>query len=104
MSALLAEVLAWCDARPRIWPLPAPEAEQAPFSFRREDDGTVSVQGELPDLLVMTVEFLNAASSDYVTFADGVLTMTVNPSPVSYQLLGPDRYGLTVMFERVRKV
>lgn len=103
MTGLLAEILAWCDARPRVWPLPEPEAQQQPMTFVREADGTVTVEGEPLSPLVFTAGLLDTADPALVTFADGVLTLNVNPAPLRYRPLGPDRNGLTVMFERVEE-
>jgi hypothetical protein len=103
LADLLTEVLAWCNARPCVWPLPAPLSQQQPMTFFREDDGTVTVEGEPLNLLVLTAEVLEAAHLDYVSFVDGVLIFNVGPAPLHYRPLGPDRNSRTIMFERVQE-
>lgn len=97
---LLAQVLAWCSTYPTGEPLP----ESGALTFYRDEDGTVSIRDEAPDVLAFSAELLTVASPQYLSFADGVLTMNVQPEPLHYRPLGPDPRSFMVVFERVRDV
>jgi hypothetical protein len=90
-------ILNWCNGQPDVGPLPDSE----PIQMRREADGTIAVVGEAPRFLSISADLLTLASADYLTFADGVLTMAVQPEPLHYRPLGPDPSSFTVVFERV---
>lgn len=96
---LLTEVLDWCAAHPHGWhPLP----EFGALTLHRHADGSVTVEGDAPDMLGFSAELLEAAHADYLTFTDGVLTLTVQPEPLRYRPIGPDPASHTVVFERIR--
>lgn len=96
MTGLLADVLAYCDQHP-LWPLP-PFGE---LTMQRHDDGTITVLGEVPDVICVTAELLDDADPRYLAFETDTLVIDVSPEPLRYRPLGPDRYRRTVVFERV---
>jgi hypothetical protein len=96
---LLADVLAWCKEHPATLPLPG----SGQLEMRREHDGTVTVQGDAPDALAISADLLSVASSEYLTFTDGVLAMNVQPKPLRYRPIGPDPSSCTIVFERVQE-
>lgn len=77
--------------------------ESGPLVMRREEDGTVSVEGDAPDILGISADLLAFAGPEYLTFARGVLTMNVQPEPLHYRPLGPDPSSRTIVFERTRE-
>lgn len=99
-AALLAEVLDWCAEHPHGWhPLP----EFGALTMNRYADGSVTVEGDGPEVLGISDALLEAAHSDYLSFADGVLSLTVQHEPLRYRPLGPDPASLMVVFERIRE-
>lgn len=97
MTDLLDDILDWCSAHPETTPLP----ESGDLIMHRHADGSISVEGDAPEHLAISAELLDTASSDYVAFADGVLTLNVKPGPLRYRPLGPDPRSHMVVFERV---
>lgn len=96
---LLAEILAWCNEHPATFPL----NESGPLVMSRHEDGTITVEGDAPDILGISADLLAVASPEYVSFDDGILTLAVQPEPLYYRPLGPDPASYTVVFERIRE-
>lgn len=96
---LLTEVLDWCNGHPHVGPLP----DSGPMQMRRHADGSVTVEGNAPDVLAISTDLLAAAHPDYLSFTDGVLAMVVDPEPLHYRPLGPDSRNFAILFERVRE-
>jgi hypothetical protein len=96
---LLARVLDWCNSHPADGPLP----ESGTLTFYRDEDGTVSIRDDAPDVLAFSGELLAVASPEYLSFTDGVLTVNVHPEALYYRALGPDPRSYMVVFERIRE-
>jgi hypothetical protein len=96
---LLARVIDWCNSHPTDGPLP----ESGALEMHRNADGTITVLGDIPEVLGISSELLRLAAPQYLSFADGILTMDVLPEPLHYRPLGPDPRSFTVVFERVRE-
>lgn len=96
---LLAHVVAWCDSHPTDGPLP----ESGTLTFYRDEDGTVSIRDDAPGILAFSADLLAVAAPEYLSFADGILTVNVLPEPLYYRALGPDPRIRMVVFELVRE-
>jgi hypothetical protein len=95
---LLGEILVWCYEHPATFPLD----ESGSLEMRRDADGSITVIGDIPDVLAISAELLAAASPEYLTFSDGVLAMNVQPETLHYRALGPDPRSRVIVFERIR--
>lgn len=97
---LLTEVLDWCANHPHGW---HPLAAFGSLTMNRHADGSITVESDAPDVLGISAELLDAAHPDYLSFADGVLTVNVQPEQLRYRPIGPDPASHTVVFERIRE-
>lgn len=97
MTAAVGDaVLSWLNHHPYT---AESTAQSGVIAFRRGDDGAVTVEGDAPDVLGITVELLDTALNQYVSFDDGVITLHVQPEPLRYRPLYAD--SGVVMCERM---
>jgi hypothetical protein len=97
---LLDPILAYLDEHPFTGePQPSGVA-----TFVKDSAGVTTLVSVVPDLLEISTELLGPSSyldPGMVTFADGVLTLYVEPAPLHYRPLRQVDFAHAVQFERI---
>lgn len=95
---LLDAVLAYIDTHPRTESLPP---RTGSLTLCRHDNATVSIMGDVPEVLDMSAELLNAEYLLGVDFNEGVLTICTTPERLRYRPLGRCEFDFAVRFQRI---
>lgn len=95
---MLAQVLAYCDEHPHDGPLPEPGW---PLMLCRHEDGAITVEGDAPHVLDMSVPLLDADALHGVTWRGGVMTIHTSPQPLRYRPLDRCPADYAVRFQRL---
>lgn len=97
---LLAQVLTWCAEHP--WNGDDLPYDDITFQRNYDADGsyTVSILGDVPDVLAVTTDLLDAADPDLMSFERGLLVLNIQPEKLLYWPLYVACRAESVVFRR----